>query len=145
VHLIEPLDYLGFVRLMQRAAIVLTDSGGVQEEAPALGKPVLVMRDVTERPEALAAGAVRLVGTRTEAIVRGVRALLDERRANTAPRAPISPYGDGLAAQRIAAALAGRPFEQFSSAALLHEIEATTQAAFIPVVELTAERAERVL
>ncbi|MFX8090361.1 UDP-N-acetylglucosamine 2-epimerase, partial [Acinetobacter baumannii] len=70
VHLIEPLDYLTFVRLMQRSAVILTDSGGIQEEAPALGKPVLVMRDVTERPEAIAAGTVRLVGTQRETIVR---------------------------------------------------------------------------
>ncbi|HTH75402.1 MAG TPA: UDP-N-acetylglucosamine 2-epimerase (non-hydrolyzing) [Trinickia sp.] len=113
LHLIEPLDYLGFVRLMQRAAIVLTDSGGVQEEAPALGKPVLVMRDVTERPEALAAGAVRLVGTRSDVIVEGVRTLLAERAAG--PREAISPYGDGHAAARIAASIAGRPFDEFVS------------------------------
>ncbi|MGG1945552.1 UDP-N-acetylglucosamine 2-epimerase (non-hydrolyzing) [Trinickia sp. NRRL B-1857] len=115
VHLIEPLDYLGFVRLMQRAAIVLTDSGGVQEEAPALGKPVLVMRDVTERPEALEAGAVRLVGTRTDAIVNGVHELLDARRAGERGREPISPYGDGLAAKRIVAAIAGTPFDEFAT------------------------------
>jgi UDP-N-acetylglucosamine 2-epimerase (non-hydrolysing) len=101
---------------MQRAAIVLTDSGGVQEEAPALGKPVLVMRELTERPEALEAGAVRLVGTRAETIVQGVRALLAEERAAVA-RAPISPYGDGHAAERIAAAIAGRPFIEFASGA----------------------------
>jgi UDP-N-acetylglucosamine 2-epimerase (non-hydrolysing) len=80
VHLIEPLDYLGFVRLMQRASIILTDSGGVQEEAPALGKPVLVMRDVTERPEAVSAGTVRLVGTQREVIVRAVTDLLEDAR-----------------------------------------------------------------
>lgn len=114
LHLIEPLDYLGFVRLMQRAAIVLTDSGGVQEEAPALGKPVLVMRDLTERPEALAAGAVRLVGTRAETIVQGVRALIAEEGV-AAAREPISPYGDGHAAERIAAAIAGHPFIEFAS------------------------------
>lgn len=115
VHLIEPLDYLGFVRLMQRASIVLTDSGGVQEEAPALGKPVLVMREVTERPEALEAGAVRLVGTRTDAIVNGVRELLDARRTGDCAREPISPYGDGLAAKRIVAAIAGTPFDEFAT------------------------------
>jgi UDP-N-acetylglucosamine 2-epimerase (non-hydrolysing) len=115
VHLIEPLDYLGFVRLMQRASIVLTDSGGVQEEAPALGKPVLVMREVTERPEALEAGAVRLVGTRTDAIVNGVRELLDARRTGDDGRGPISPYGDGLAAKRIVAAIAGTPFDEFAT------------------------------
>ncbi len=118
LHLIEPLDYLGFVRLMQRAAIVLTDSGGVQEEAPALGKPVLVMREVTERPEALAAGAVRLVGTRRDAIVRGVHALLGERARGTAPREAISPYGDGRSAARIAAVVAGLAFDEFTGHAL---------------------------
>jgi len=114
LHLIEPLDYLGFVRLMQRAAIVLTDSGGVQEEAPALGKPVLVMREVTERSEALAAGAVRLVGTHSETIVQGVRALLGECTNGASLCEPISPYGDGHAAERIAAAVAGRPFIEFA-------------------------------
>jgi UDP-N-acetylglucosamine 2-epimerase (non-hydrolysing) len=136
VHLIEPLDYLGFVRLMQRATIVLTDSGGVQEEAPALGKPVLVMRDVTERPEALEAGAVRLVGTRTESIVDGVRALLEERRVGVAGREPISPYGDGLAAERIVAALKGQPFNEFSSAVRPHAIDAPTRAAHVRQVAL---------
>ncbi|AOK31953.1 MULTISPECIES: non-hydrolyzing UDP-N-acetylglucosamine 2-epimerase [Burkholderia] len=120
VHLIEPLDYLRFVRLMQRASIVLTDSGGVQEEAPALGKPVLVMRDVTERPEAVAAGAVELVGTQHQTIVDAVRERLAALRAGGAPRAPISPYGDGHAAQRIAAAIAGRPFTEFAHAAPRH-------------------------
>lgn len=117
VHLIEPLDYLGFVRLMQRASIVLTDSGGVQEEAPALGKPVLVMRDVTERPEALAAGTVRLVGTRRESIVQAVCSLLDDLRAGSACLQRVNPYGDGLASRRIAAALAGRPFDEFTGGA----------------------------
>ncbi|PMS22546.1 UDP-N-acetylglucosamine 2-epimerase (non-hydrolyzing) [Trinickia dabaoshanensis] len=112
VHLIEPLDYLGFVRLMQRSAIVLTDSGGVQEEAPALGKPVLVMREVTERPEALEAGAVRLVGTHTETIVRSVRELIG---AGDCVRTPISPYGDGFAAKRIVAAIVGAPFDEFAT------------------------------
>ena len=129
VHLIEPLDYLGFVRLMQRATIVLTDSGGVQEEAPALGKPVLVMRDVTERPEALEAGAVSLVGTRTESIVDGVRALLAQRAAGVAPRGPISPYGDGLAAERIVAALKGQPLNEFCSTVRPHAIDLPTCAA----------------
>ncbi len=115
VHLIDPLDYLGFVRLMQRASIILTDSGGVQEEAPALGKPVLVMRDVTERPEAVAAGTVRLVGTEREAIVRAVTGLLDDagERDDFAHR--VNPYGDGHASQRIVAALTGRPFDEFVS------------------------------
>lgn len=117
VHLIEPLDYVGFVRLMQRAAIVLTDSGGVQEEAPALGKPVLVMRDVTERPEALAAGAVQLVGTRSESIVAAVRALVRALATGAVRGTPVMPYGDGHASARIAAAVAGRPFDEFDPAA----------------------------
>ncbi len=115
VHLIEPLDYLGFVRLMQRASIILTDSGGVQEEAPALGKPVLVMRDVTERPEAVAAGTVRLVGTQREAIVQAVSALLDDVDARRAFARRLNPYGDGHASARIVAALTGRPFDEFTS------------------------------
>ena len=130
VHLIEPLDYLGFVRLMQRAAIVLTDSGGVQEEAPALGKPVLVMREVTERPEALAAGAVQLVGTRAPTIVQGVRALLEARGA---PREPISPYGDGRAASRIAAAIAGQRFGEFPSRAAQREASADALVDAMPL------------
>jgi UDP-N-acetylglucosamine 2-epimerase (non-hydrolysing) len=115
VHLIEPLDYFGFVRLMQRASIVLTDSGGVQEEAPALGKPVLVMRDVTERPEAVAAGTVRLVGTEREAIVRAVTGLIEDARGRDDFAHRINPYGDGHASQRIVAALTGRPFDEFVS------------------------------
>lgn len=113
VHLIEPLDYLAFVRLMQRAHVILTDSGGVQEEAPSLGKPVLVMREVTERPEAVAAGTVRLVGTAPESIVNGVAALYDDdllwRRASQAA----NPYGDGKASSRIVDVLLGRPMHEF--------------------------------
>jgi UDP-N-acetylglucosamine 2-epimerase (non-hydrolysing) len=119
VHLIEPLDYVGFVRLMQRASIILTDSGGVQEEAPALGKPVLVMRDVTERPEAVAAGTVKLVGTRRESIVEAVTALLDDQGARDQFACRINPYGDGHASGRIVAALAGRPFEEFTQGAVV--------------------------
>jgi UDP-N-acetylglucosamine 2-epimerase (non-hydrolysing) len=115
VHLIEPLDYLGFVRLMQRASIILTDSGGVQEEAPALGKPVLVMREVTERPEAVAAGTVRLVGTQRESIVQAVKALLDDPRARESFARRINPYGDGHASERIVATLTGHPFEEFAA------------------------------
>ncbi|PLZ04365.1 UDP-N-acetylglucosamine 2-epimerase (non-hydrolyzing) [Burkholderia sp. WAC0059] len=118
VHLTEPLEYAGFVRLMQRAALVLTDSGGVQEEAPSLGKPVLVMRDVTERPEALAAGTVRLVGTDREAIVAAVMALVDDEDERRAFARRVNPYGDGRASERIVAALTGRPFEPFASEAL---------------------------
>ncbi|GLU34497.1 non-hydrolyzing UDP-N-acetylglucosamine 2-epimerase [Trinickia caryophylli] len=128
VHLIEPLGYLPFVRLMQRASIVLTDSGGVQEEAPALGKPVLVMREVTERPEALAAGAVQLVGTRRETIVYAARVLLEEIRAGVTPRAPISPYGDGRASERIAAAIAGMPFSEFMGSAASRQLSCLPDA-----------------
>lgn len=113
MHLIKPLDYLSFVRLMQRSHVILTDSGGVQEEAPSLGKPVLVMRDVTERPEAVAAGTVRLVGTEPDAIIRGVNALFDndELWQNAAHAA--NPYGDGKASARIVDALMGRPVNEF--------------------------------
>jgi len=105
VHLIEPLDYVPFVYLMQRSYLILTDSGGVQEEAPALGKPVLVMRDVTERPEAVKAGVVRLVGTNEDKIVRQVEELLDDRSAYRKMSARVSPYGDGRAARRVVAAI----------------------------------------
>ena len=113
VHLIAPQDYLAFVRLMQRAHVVLTDSGGVQEEAPALGRPVLVMRDVTERPEAVRAGVVKLVGTDPARIVAAVDAASDQpvRPAQFLPDA--SPYGDGRASARIVAALRGLPFDPF--------------------------------
>ena len=106
IHLIEPLSYAPFVWLMDRAAIVLTDSGGVQEEAPSLGKPVLVMRETTERPEGIAAGNAFLVGVKRERIVAGLRQLLcaPERRAMMA--AVNNPYGDGLAAKRIVDILA---------------------------------------
>ncbi len=101
VHLLEPLDYLPFVHLMDRAYIVVTDSGGIQEEAPSLGKPVLVMRDVTERPEAVAAGAVRLVGTDTDTIVGATATLLDDPREYVTMSRAHNPYGDGHAAERI--------------------------------------------
>ncbi|TDV09524.1 non-hydrolyzing UDP-N-acetylglucosamine 2-epimerase [Paraburkholderia caballeronis] len=118
VHLTDPLDYPEFVRLMQRASIVLTDSGGVQEEAPALGKPVLVMRDVTERPEALAAGTVRLVGTDRNAIQQSVLQLVDDEAERRAFARRVNPYGDGHASERIVAALTGKPFEPFASRVL---------------------------
>ncbi|MCX8501792.1 MAG: UDP-N-acetylglucosamine 2-epimerase (non-hydrolyzing), partial [Alphaproteobacteria bacterium] len=102
LHLIAPLDYLPFVYLMNRATLLLTDSGGVQEEAPSLGKPVLVMRDTTERPEAIAAGTVRLVGTDQRKIVAEISRLLDDSRAYTAMSHAHNPYGDGQAAARIA-------------------------------------------
>lgn len=101
VHLIEPLGYEPFVYLMQNAYLVLTDSGGVQEEAPGLGKPVLVMRDTTERPEAVDAGTVRLVGTETSVIRDAVQELLDDPRAYEGMSRAHNPYGDGRACSRI--------------------------------------------
>lgn len=98
---IEPLEYLSFVYLMEKSAIVLTDSGGIQEEAPGLGKPVLVMRDTTERPEALAAGTVKLVGTNYENIVREVSALIDKRDYYNQMSNAVNPYGDGKACDKI--------------------------------------------
>jgi UDP-N-acetylglucosamine 2-epimerase len=113
VHLIEPLEYVPFVELMRRAYVILTDSGGVQEEAPALGKPVFVMRNVTERPEAVAAGTVALVGTDRARIVRDVSTVLTQPRAYDRMSLAHNPYGDGRAASRIAASLANRPVEEF--------------------------------
>ena len=101
LHFIEPLDYLDFVYLMSRSYIVLTDSGGIQEEAPGLGKPVLVMRDTTERPEALEAGTVKLVGTDYERIVTEVSMLLDDSAAYDSMSHAVNPYGDGKACPRI--------------------------------------------
>ena len=98
---IEPLEYLSFVYLMEKSTIVLTDSGGIQEEAPGLGKPVLVMRDTTERPEALDAGTVKLVGTDYDKIVNSVSELLDDRKAYERMSKAVNPYGDGLACGRI--------------------------------------------
>lgn len=113
VHLIPPLDYALFVRLMQRAHVILTDSGGVQEEAPSLGKPVLVMRNVTERPEAVQAGTVRLVGTEVATIVESVRFLYDNEDAWRAFSRHVNPYGDGQASHRIVAALCGDAVSEF--------------------------------
>lgn len=101
VHLIAPQDYLPFVYLMSRADVILTDSGGVQEEAPSLGKPVLVMRETTERPEAVEAGTVKLVGTDASLIVSEVSRLLDDRAAYEAMSFAHNPYGDGHAVDRI--------------------------------------------
>lgn len=98
---IEPLEYLSFVYLMEKSNIVLTDSGGIQEEAPGLGKPVLVMRDTTERPEALEAGTVKLVGTDYDMIVNEVSLLLDDQAHYDAMSKAVNPYGDGLACGRI--------------------------------------------
>lgn len=101
VQLISPLDYLPFVWLMDRADLILTDSGGIQEEGPSLGKPVLVMREVTERPEAVAAGTVRLVGTASQTIIEAVQELLTDEQAYRAMASASNPYGDGRAASRI--------------------------------------------
>lgn len=98
---IEPLEYLSFVYLMEKSTIVLTDSGGIQEEAPGLGKPVLVMRDTTERPEALSAGTVKLVGTDFNKIVNEVSILLDDNQAYERMSKAVNPYGDGFACKRI--------------------------------------------
>ncbi|MCP9337199.1 non-hydrolyzing UDP-N-acetylglucosamine 2-epimerase [Stutzerimonas xanthomarina] len=101
IHLIEPLDYLPFVYLMNRAYLILTDSGGIQEEAPSLGKPVLVMRDTTERPEAVEAGTVKLVGTDVAAIRNGLSTLLTDERTYQSMAYAHNPYGDGKACLRI--------------------------------------------
>ena len=103
--MIEPLDVLDFHNLMARAHLILTDSGGIQEEAPGLGKPVLVMRDTTERPEALKAGTVKLVGTDFDKIVREVSQLLDDADYYDQMAQAVNPYGDGKACPRILAAL----------------------------------------
>ena len=112
-YFIEPLQYLEFVHLMSKAAIVLTDSGGIQEEAPGLGKPVLVMRDTTERPEALASGTVHLVGTDYGKIVNEVSTLLDDQAAYTQMSHAVNPYGDGQACRRIADTLAGKATDRY--------------------------------
>ena len=105
IHLIPPLDYVAFVYLMTEAHIIVTDSGGIQEEAPSLGKPVLVTREVTERPEAVEAGTVKLVGTNSDRIVKEVTALLDDSDAYAAMARVHNPYGDGHASERILANL----------------------------------------
>lgn len=101
MHFIEPIEYMSFVMLMERSTLVLTDSGGIQEEAPGLGKPVLVMRETTERPEALTAGTVKLVGTDEERIVNNVSILLDDTDQYKAMSKAVNPYGDGKASGRI--------------------------------------------
>ena len=120
VIVVEPLAYGGFARLMDRAHVILTDSGGVQEEAPSLGKPVLVMRDTTERPEAMLAGTVKLVGAEEDAIVAHTDELLRNESAYTRMANAVNPYGDGFAAERTVRAIAhflgdGPPVEEFSS------------------------------
>lgn len=106
IHLLQPMSYRPFVALMRHAKLVLTDSGGIQEEAPGLGKPVLVMRDTTERPEGVSAGTVRLVGAHADSIVAGVTELLEDDIAYRRMAEAHNPYGDGRAAQRIADAVA---------------------------------------
>jgi UDP-N-acetylglucosamine 2-epimerase (non-hydrolysing) len=105
VHLIEPLDYALFVFLMNRAYLVLTDSGGIQEEAPSLGKPVLVMREKTERPEAIEAGTAKLVGTESERIFTEAQRLLDNADEYHKMARAVNPFGDGKATERIVAIL----------------------------------------
>ena len=107
IFFIEPLQYLEFVYIMERSTIILTDSGGIQEEAPGLGKPVLVMRDTTERPEALDAGTVHLVGTNRDLIVKEVSTLIDDEQAYEAMSKAVNPYGDGKACKRIVEILGG--------------------------------------
>ena len=108
VHLIEPLDYLSFLYMMRKSYLIMTDSGGVQEEAPSLGKPVIVMRDTTERPEAVDAGTVILAGTETDAIASAAERLLDDKAFYEKMSHAINPYGDGLAAGRIAEIVTGQ-------------------------------------
>ena len=110
---IEPLQYLEFVHLMSKSTIVLTDSGGIQEEAPGLGKPVLVMRDTTERPEALKSGTVHLVGTDYDKIMTEVSTLLDDVAAYEAMSQAVNPYGDGQACRRIVDTIAGKVTDRF--------------------------------
>mgnify|MGYP003387363049 FL=1 len=106
IYLIEPQQYLPFIYLMTRAHIILTDSGGIQEEAPSLGKPVLVMRDTTERPEAVEAGTVKLVGTDVEVMTAAINELMDNEQAYKAMSFAHNPYGDGKACQSICDVLA---------------------------------------
>ena len=105
IFFIEPLEYLSFVYLMEKSTVILTDSGGIQEEAPGLGKPVLVMRDTTERPEALDAGTVKLVGTDYDKIVHEVSKLLDNQEYYDGMSKAVNPYGDGMACSRIVASM----------------------------------------
>ena len=112
---IEPLQYLEFVYLMEKSTVVLTDSGGIQEEAPGLGKPVLVMRDTTERPEALSAGTVKLVGTNHDLIVEQVSRLLEDQAYYDAMSHAVNPYGDGKACDRIVRALKGEQVERYGA------------------------------
>jgi len=117
IVLTHPVDYLTLVHLMKRSHLILTDSGGIQEEAPSLSKPVLVLREETERPEAVEAGTVRLVGTDPERILTHARSLLDDTGEYTRMARAQNPYGDGRAAERIVAALLSEPVEEFAPAA----------------------------
>ena len=110
---IEPLQYLEFVYMMEKSTVVLTDSGGIQEEAPGLGKPVLVMRDTTERPEALKSGTVHLVGTNHDLIVNEVSTLLDDPKAYERMSKAVNPYGDGKACNRIVRAIKGEEIDRY--------------------------------
>jgi len=101
VHLLAPISYLSFVALMKQACVILTDSGGIQEEAPSLGKPVIVMRDTTERPEGVEAGVVKLVGTKVDSIIREVSRYLEKENQPNLPEHFVNPYGDGTAAKKI--------------------------------------------
>ncbi len=116
ISLVPPLDYVPNLHLMRRAHLVLTDSGGIQEEAAGLGIPALVLREVTERPEGVATGALRLVGTDRDRIVAEARRLLDDPAEHRRMAAATNPFGDGHAAERIAAALLGEPVVQFQAA-----------------------------
>jgi UDP-N-acetylglucosamine 2-epimerase (non-hydrolysing) len=113
ITLLDPLDYLSLVHIMRRSYLVLTDSGGLQEEAPSMGKPVLVLRNTTERPEAVDAGTVRLVGSDCDRIVAEVSALLDDRAVYRKMAEAVNPYGDGQASHRIVSALLGEAVEPF--------------------------------
>ena len=116
IVLLPPVDYLTTVHLMRQASIVVTDSGGIQEEAPSLGKPVLVLRQVTERPEAVEAGAVKVIGTEHQVIVNEISRLLDDSAERERMARAVNPYGDGRASGRIVAAILGEPFLPFESA-----------------------------
>lgn len=115
IHLISPVDYKDLCYLMGRSYLILTDSGGIQEEAPSLGKPVLVMRQTTERPEAIEAGVAKLVGTNRESIINSVEVLLQDAREYRKMASHKNPFGDGKASERIVNILLGRPYDPFQS------------------------------
>ena len=123
VILLPPLDYLSIAHLMREAHVVLTDSGGIQEEAPALGKPVLVLRDITERPEAVEAGTVKVIGTERGRIVAETAALLDDEDEYSRMARSVNPYGDGRASERIVASFIGEDVEEFLPAPASAPIE----------------------